>query len=417
MQGSFPCRLPIAGRCPVYCGGGRFRDERRGERVALRRGSEADVRAGLGAEAARVVRTVRGHRLALFLATLALSALCFQVIPGGSLEGSLAQTAVLAAVAVVAVALGRPEALALPATARSRAGRAAACRAKNGSRCAEPKTGDENACRGRMRGAFPLGAGGRGRWGGLGRWTVAVLALGALAGAASWWVLAGSGMPGGAALGAAEGVAAGAASGLAPVVSGDGGSVLALVFGLGSIAVLCLLTGVFEEGVFRVLALDALAPAFCADGRWDRSGERGSASERMPESAPYRRGLFGAAVASSVLFGMLHVSAVDAAAVGSAVAWAQFALKPVQAALFGFFMAALYVRTGSLWMVAGAHGLFNLLYTGPALLVGGVSSTYVTGSPAELALLAATTLLLIPPAIAAARAFQHGCEGAHTAPE
>lgn len=361
--------------------------------MALRSAGRAGFSASLGAVAERIVHAARGHRLALFLMTLAASAACFRLLPGDTLPGSLVQAAVIAAVAVLAVALGRPAALGLPAANRTGAERAAACCAKTGSSgSAGPDTGGETASRDAASESFSFD-GCRGRWGVLGRWTVAVLAIGALAGAASWWTLAG---------GAATGVAEGAASGLDPVLSRDGGNVSDPLFLLGPIALLCLLTGVFEEGVFRVLALDALAPAFCRD-RQARSGERRAASVLGPEPAVRQSGVLGAAVASSALFGVLHVSAVDAAAAASAVAWAQFALKPVQAGLFGFFMAALFVRTGSLWKAAGVHGLFNLLYLGPVLAAGVLSPTYVTGSFVDLALLAATTLLLVPPAIAAAR--------------
>lgn len=147
------------------------------------------------------------------------------------------------------------------------------------------------------------------------------------------------------------------------------------------VVALCLLTGVFEEGVFRVLAVDAFAPAL-------GGGQRGA---------------LAAAAVSSVLFGALHVSLGDSASAVGAVAVAQTILKPVQAALFGFFMAALYVAARNLWQLAAVHAAFNLAYTGPLLLMGGFQQTYVTGDPLDLALLAATTLLLIPPALAAHR--------------
>lgn len=147
------------------------------------------------------------------------------------------------------------------------------------------------------------------------------------------------------------------------------------------VVALCLLTGVFEEGVFRVLAVDAFAPAL-------GGGQRGA---------------LAAAAVSSVLFGALHVSLGDSASAVGAVAIAQTILKPVQAALFGFFMAALYVAARNLWQLAAVHAAFNLAYTGPLLLMGGFQQTYVTGDPLDLALLAATTLLLIPPALAAHR--------------
>lgn len=147
---------------------------------------------------------------------------------------------------------------------------------------------------------------------------------------------------------------------------------------------LCVLTGIFEEGVFRVLAMDAFVPAFGGG----------------------RRGLMRAAVASSVLFGILHVSLGDAGSAVGTVAAAQAVLKPLQAGLFGFLMVALYAATRNVWTVAGVHAAFNLLYAGPLMLAGGIQQTYVTGNPADLALLAATTLLLAPAAVAAARSLR-----------
>lgn len=177
----------------------------------------------------------------------------------------------------------------------------------------------------------------------LGRWALYVLAVGLVCGVAS----------------AGHGVAS-----VASVIE---------------VSVSCLFTGVFEEGVFRVVALAALVPAFGGG----------------------REGLLKAMVVSSALFGLLHVSVADAAAAGSVVTWAQAVCKPLHAALFGLFMAALFVRTRSLWSAAGVHGLFNLLYAGPLMLAGGAQATYVTGDPCDLALLAASTLLLVPPALAA----------------
>lgn len=260
---------------------------------------------------------------------LGFSAACFQVISGDTLAGSLAQALVLAVAAAGAVALARPEVL-----------------RRSGARWGMPSL--------RVRG-------------GLSRWVVVVLVVGALAGAVSWLLV--------------QSAATGGEFDTGEVVlfSAERAPVFAMRFG--AVALLCLFTGVFEEGVFRVLALDALAPA------WGRG----------------RHGLLAAAVASSVLFGLLHVSAADAALADSAIAWAQVILKPLQAGLFGFFMAALYVHTRSLWVAAGVHGMFNLLYLGPALMAGGMPSTYATGNPADLALLVATTFLFIFPVCVAAR--------------
>ncbi|PNV65472.1 CPBP family intramembrane metalloprotease [Rubneribacter badeniensis] len=210
--------------------------------------------------------------------------------------------------------------------------------------------------------------------GGWGAWTAYVLAVAAAAGVASVVVLAHE-------AGAAFDPASNAlgASADSAGASGVPADVLGAAWTLVLVALLCLFTGVFEEGVFRVLALDALSAA-CGDGP---------------------RGKARAAFASAALFGLLHVSTGDVSSVSDAASGAQAFLKPVQAGLFGLFMAALYDRTRSLWPLAGIHAAFNLLSVGPALLAGDVRQTYVTGSLPDLALLVAMTVLLVPVAVAA----------------
>ena len=116
-----------------------------------------------------------------------------------------------------------------------------------------------------------------------------------------------------------------------------------------------------------------------------------------------------APLVSAVLFGALHVSlgevasAVDAA---DLVAVAQAACKPVQAALFGLFMAAMYFGTRNLWTLVAVHAAFNFLYAGPQLLAGNLQQTYVTGNPIDFVLLAVSTVLLLPAAHAAFRSFR-----------
>ncbi|HJH43895.1 MAG TPA: CPBP family intramembrane metalloprotease [Rubneribacter badeniensis] len=211
-----------------------------------------------------------------------------------------------------------------------------------------------------------------------------MLAVAAAAGVASVVVLAqGAGAafdPASNALGASA-ASAGA--------SGAPADALGAAWTLALVVLLCLVTGVFEEGVFRVLALDALSAA-CGDSP---------------------RGKVRAAFASAALFGLLHVSIGDVSSVSDAASGAQAFLKPVQAGLFGLFMAALYDRTRSLWPLVGIHAAFNLLSVGPALLAGDVRQTYVTGSLPDLALLAATTVLLIPVAVAAVASIVGAAEG------
>lgn len=193
---------------------------------------------------------------------------------------------------------------------------------------------------------------------GLGPWIGYLLFVGAIAGAASLW--------------------------LAPVSALDLEPLRAA-----QVILLCLVTGVFEEGVFRVLALDALVPALGGD----------------------RRAMARAALVSVVLFGVLHVSLGEAAAL-DAVSGLQVVLKPLQACLFGLFMAAMYFKVRNLWPLVGVHAAFNLLYAGPLLLADVVQQTYVTGSTCDLVLLAATVVLLLPAVWAAIRSFRKKSENA-----
>ena len=116
-----------------------------------------------------------------------------------------------------------------------------------------------------------------------------------------------------------------------------------------------------------------------------------------------------AALVSAVLFGVLHVSLGEAASAVQAadfVAVAQAACKPVQAALFGLFMAAMYFGTRNLWTLVAVHAAFNFLYAGPQLLAGNLQQTYVTGDPIDFVLLAVSSVLLLPAAHAAFRSFR-----------
>lgn len=363
-----------------------------------------------------------------FVAALAASTGCYSLVPSGTLPESLAQGAVLAAIALVGMGASHPDALRVATRARSgrvvrwgravrvgRSGRwdgASASEASRGSGLpgaqVVPGTKEDSGASGALgarRSGAPhapgtldarrSGASGASETqepdarvtpaarevsaasrplGGWGAWTAYVLAVAAAAGVASVVVLA---HEAGIALDpASNALGASAASAGA---SGAPADALGAAWTLALVVLLCLVTGVFEEGVFRVLALDALSAA-CGDSP---------------------RGKVRVAFASAALFGLLHVSIGDVSSVSDAASGAQAFLKPVQAGLFGLFMAALYDRTRSLWPLVGIHAAFNLLSVGPALLAGDVRQTYVTGSLPDLALLAATTVLLIPVAVAA----------------
>ena len=121
------------------------------------------------------------------------------------------------------------------------------------------------------------------------------------------------------------------------------------------------------------------------------------------EGTGTRRPLLVAAAASAVIFGILHVSGT-AAPPADAVSLVQLAGKPVQAALFGVIMAGVYAQSGNLWLAVGAHAAFNALSELSSFATSGLLvETYVTGSPADLAVLLGTIVLFVPLAAVAAR--------------
>lgn len=139
---------------------------------------------------------------------------------------------------------------------------------------------------------------------------------------------------------------------------------------------LCITTGIFEEGFFRVLLMNALV-----------------------EHGPFtKRPWLAAAVLSSILFAFLHVPLVVFSG-ENAPALMQALLKLAQTGTFGMIMAGLYAENRNLWPCALIHGVFNAFYVGPVYLGLAVPTTYVPGSFDDLAVLALTLVLLIPPAV------------------
>lgn len=151
---------------------------------------------------------------------------------------------------------------------------------------------------------------------------------------------------------------------------------------LGGFLLLCVVTGIFEEALFRGVMFKGLASALRLNG----SGHP----------------LLGAALASSVVFGVLHISG-GVPFSGSELAVAQLFAKAIQATLFGLIMAGLFAQWGSIWPVAALHAAFNALSEAPLfLLTGQVPLTYATGDPVDLIILAASAALLVPFAIRSA---------------
>ncbi len=308
---------------------------------------------------------------ASFAVLLAAAFVLWQVLPGNTVCQAAVQAAVLAATALVVLALTCPDVL------------------RNGG----------------WRASLPLAA--------------AIVGIGCVGGALS--------VAGGA------GLVASAANAASP------GVLLAAL-------VLFAATGVFEEALFRVLFMNALladadpathaaapaapppsavppplavvpppsaaAPAVSPPlavvpppsaaasvvSPSPAARERGAASR----SAPVPPALF-AAIVSSAAFGLLHASFDGALADAGACAVVEALLKPAQAALFGFVMAAWYVRSRRLWPLAAAHAAFDLGYLGPVCAGGVLPATYVTGTPAGAAMLAVTSALLLPLAVRAWR--------------
>lgn len=150
------------------------------------------------------------------------------------------------------------------------------------------------------------------------------------------------------------------------------------------LVLICLFTGIFEEGLFRGLVFPLFAH----------------------ELKAHKHGVVVAALFSALLFGALHVSNLVTADVGNPIVLGQALAKTLQASLFGFFMAAIFLKTNNIWPIALVHGLYNLFALWPTLLFpGSQATTYLTGSSADLMVLIATTILFAPLAFIALHIF------------
>ena len=149
------------------------------------------------------------------------------------------------------------------------------------------------------------------------------------------------------------------------------------------LAVVALLTGLFEEAFMRVLGTETVV-----------GGLRARGMEK-------RRAVLLAAVVTSAIFALLHVGAL---AEGSGVAgWLQMAGRFLQTGLFGFCMAGLYEQSKSLWPCALLHAGFNLLYLNIFPFVPDMAPAYGSGALSVSMLLAITTICLVPLAVKAYR--------------
>ena len=149
------------------------------------------------------------------------------------------------------------------------------------------------------------------------------------------------------------------------------------------LAVLALLTGLFEEAFVRVLGTETVVGGLRARG------------------VEKRRAVLLAAVVTSAIFALLHVGIP---AEGSGVAgWFQMAGRFLQTGLFGFCMAGLYEQSKSLWPCALLHAGFNLLYLNIFPLLPDVTPVYGSGASSVSVLLIITTICLVPLTVKAYR--------------
>lgn len=132
-------------------------------------------------------------------------------------------------------------------------------------------------------------------------------------------------------------------------------------FQLALVVLLCLFIGAFEEGLFRGVVLSSL----------------------LARLGSTRRGLVGAVVASSLIFGVVHVApSLLSGQVTDGLGVAQAALKTVQSGVLGAFLAAIFLTTRNLWGVTLVHAVNDLFaMLSEALFVGSVSHQYVSTDP------------------------------------
>lgn len=132
-------------------------------------------------------------------------------------------------------------------------------------------------------------------------------------------------------------------------------------FQLALVVLLCLVIGAFEEGLFRGIVLSSL----------------------LARLGNTRRGIVGAVVVSSLIFGVVHVApSFLSGQVSDGLGVAQAVLKTVQSGILGAFLAAIFLTTRNLWGVVLVHSVNDLFaMLSEALYAGSVSHQYVSTDP------------------------------------
>lgn len=125
-----------------------------------------------------------------------------------------------------------------------------------------------------------------------------------------------------------------------------------------------LLLGVFEEGLFRGIILQAIL-------------------EKMGST---KKGIINSVAIGAFIFGFAHIllswmlTGIDLSTMGLM----QGLLKTLSAGLAGFFFGAIYLRTKNLWGIALVHGLSDLLMMLGSLIFSGTNSvSYISSNSTQ----------------------------------
>lgn len=122
--------------------------------------------------------------------------------------------------------------------------------------------------------------------------------------------------------------------------------------------VLCVLVGVFEEGLFRGIILMCI----------------------LKKIGKTRRGVVCAVIFSSLIFGVVHVYSYLLGGSYDILGIIQAIIKILQTGLLGMLLAVIYIKTKNLWMTALVHmlndffAMFPSVFSGEAITGGYVSS-------------------------------------------
>ena len=216
--------------------------------------------------------------------------------------------------------------------------------------------------------------------------------------------------------GAAGSAGAAGAQGAAPTLfdgagqgaaSGETSATLTLPARAALLVACCFATAVFEEGFFRGIVVPCAARRTQLELEALKSGDTGPVTQETyrqmseEEQREITNVPYSAAVFSAILFGAAHLMGNNPFAGSGAGAIALLLVeaigKAVQAGMFGYVMAALMLRTQSVFGPMMVHFLFDVLYFAPVVMATGMlPATYATGSFANWAILALTVATLVP---------------------